>query len=185
MIVHNGSHDSEDWGGIPVVILVGDDFQLPSPTNTEKEAFDTMDTKSSWSQQSFRGTASFGSQIFLNMSNQCMELTTVKRQNSSQTRCKDILHRLRIGETTEDDADHLLSLHLANFSNQDIHTILTKGVVMYLFAMKAARDEHNYRCLSKISSEENPVALLKVQWNKSSLCRKTGHRYQITLRIPR
>jgi len=166
--VHNGSHDSEDWGGVPAIILVGDDFQLPPPTNKEKGAFDTMDTKSSWSQQSFRGTASFGNQIFLNMSNHCMALTSIKRQNSSQTKCKEILNRLRIGETTEEDADHLLSLHLANYSSRDTQEILAKGVVMHLFATKAPRDEHNYRCLSDISSEENPVALLKAQWSSTT-----------------
>ena len=26
---HNGGHDTEDWGGIPVVALLRDDYQLP------------------------------------------------------------------------------------------------------------------------------------------------------------
>ncbi len=29
--VHNGGHDTEDWGGIPVVAIFGDDYQLPPP----------------------------------------------------------------------------------------------------------------------------------------------------------
>jgi ATP-dependent DNA helicase PIF1 len=29
--VHNGGHDTEDWGGIPVVVAFGDDYQLPPP----------------------------------------------------------------------------------------------------------------------------------------------------------
>jgi hypothetical protein len=28
---HNGGHDTEDWGGIPVIVLFGDDYQLPPP----------------------------------------------------------------------------------------------------------------------------------------------------------
>jgi hypothetical protein len=28
-MAHNGGHDTEDWGGIPVVLLFGDDYQLP------------------------------------------------------------------------------------------------------------------------------------------------------------
>jgi hypothetical protein len=28
---HGGNHSEEDWGGVPIVILVGDDFQLPPP----------------------------------------------------------------------------------------------------------------------------------------------------------
>jgi hypothetical protein len=27
---HNFGHESEDWGGIPVVVIFGDDYQLPS-----------------------------------------------------------------------------------------------------------------------------------------------------------
>ena len=89
--VHGGYHDSEDWGGIPIVIFVGDDFQLPPPTNREKGAFDTMDSNSSWSQQQFNGNGAFGHQIFKAMSETCMELTTVKRQNSSQSHYKEVL----------------------------------------------------------------------------------------------
>ena len=118
--VHGGYHDSEDWGGIPIVIFVGDDFQLPPPTNKEKGAFDTMDTTSSWSQQQFRGNGAFGHQIFKAMSETCMALTTVKRQNSSQSHCKEVLQRLRIGESTDDDADYLMALHLSNFSSKEV-----------------------------------------------------------------
>ena len=32
MTAHGGSPDKEDWGGVPVVIFVGDDYQLPPPT---------------------------------------------------------------------------------------------------------------------------------------------------------
>jgi hypothetical protein len=28
---HGGGHENEDWGGIPVVVLFGDDFQLTPP----------------------------------------------------------------------------------------------------------------------------------------------------------
>ena len=34
---HNLGHESEDWGGIPVVVIFGDDYQLPS---IEPGAFD-------------------------------------------------------------------------------------------------------------------------------------------------
>ena len=38
---HGGGHDNEDWGGIPVVILFGDDFQLTPPC--EEGAIDAFD----------------------------------------------------------------------------------------------------------------------------------------------
>ena len=35
---HGGSHDEEDWGGIPIVIWIGDDYQLPPPTRLFSDA---------------------------------------------------------------------------------------------------------------------------------------------------
>jgi hypothetical protein len=37
---HGGNHSEEAWGGVPIVILVGDDFQLPPPF--DKGAFDIL-----------------------------------------------------------------------------------------------------------------------------------------------
>ena len=161
--VHGGTHDDEDWGGVPIVILVGDDYQLPPPTNREKGAFDLMDVKTSLSQQQF-GVASSGAATMIALAKQCMELTTTKRQNSDQTEFKEVLTHIRTGDTTPGDADFLLKRHMSNFSNDEINTIKKSGVIMHLFATKAPRDEHNYRCLSNISSSTNPVALLKAQW---------------------
>jgi len=38
---HGGGHGNEDWGGIPVVILFGDDFQLTPPC--EEGAIDLLE----------------------------------------------------------------------------------------------------------------------------------------------
>jgi len=163
---HGGSHDSEDWGGVPVVILVGDDYQLPPPTNKEKGAFDTMDTRTSFSQQKL-GEGSFGSQLFLNMSETCMELSTIKRQNGSQEKLKRVLNNLRLGEPNEEDADFLMKLHLANFKSKEAENILNNGTVMHLFATKAPRDEFNCQCLSNQATQTNPAALIKAKWETS------------------
>ena len=169
---HGGSHDSEDWGGVPVVVFVGDDYQLPPPTNREKGAFDLMDKKTSFSQQRL-GVASSGSQILNSMADFCMELTSVKRQNTSQSLFKELLNRLRVGESTNKDVDILMGLHLSRYSSADINKILNTGVVMHLFATKAPRDEFNFKRLSEVSSSCNPVALLKAKWSSSK--RALGH----------
>ena len=164
---HGGSHDDEDWGGVPVVIFVGDDYQLPPPTNKEKGAFDLMDCKPSYSQQKF-GVAASGAYQLSNMAKFCMELSTVKRQNESQGFFKEVLERLRIGETNQEDAEFLTGYHTVNFSTSELNKAFAGGVTMHLFATKAPRNEHNYRKLSDISSDTNPVALLKTQWQSSN-----------------
>ena len=126
-----------------------------------------MDSKSSWSQQNLSGTASFGSELFTTMSEHCMELTSVKRQNSSQSHFKDLLGRLRLGNANYHDANTLLNLHLSNYSSQKRKQILNEGVAMHLFATKAPRNEHNYQRLSETSNEDNPVALVKAQWSST------------------
>ena len=170
---HGGSHEGEDWGGVPVVIFVGDDYQLPPPTNKEKGAFDLMATKTSYSQQKF-GVASSGSFQLRNMADFCMELTSVKRQNGDQQKFKETLQRLRVGETSHEDAAFLTSFHLSNFSSVEVDKIFADGVTMHLFATKAPRNEHNYRKLSELSSENNPVALLKTQWSSTNKRLSTG-----------
>ena len=105
---HGGSHDDEDWGGIPIVIWFGDDYQLPPPTNTEKGAFDLMSSKTSYSQQKL-SNAAFGAQVIWDMSKVCVELRTTKRQNVNQQPFKETLERLRVGEANEDDADFLMA----------------------------------------------------------------------------
>jgi len=165
---HGGSHDDEDWGGIPVVIWVGDDYQLPPPTNKEKGAFDLMDSKTSFSQQKL-SSAAFGAQVMWDMSARCVELRTTKRQNQDQQRFKDTLERLRIGEPTNSDASDLMDLHLTNMTAKNASGILQNDSLMHLFATKQARDEFNMSTLAKRATETNPAALIKSHW-------KTGKR---------
>eukprot|EP00978_Attheya_sp_CCMP212_P045218 scaffold337894_cov67-Attheya_sp.AAC.1 len=42
MTMHGGTHESEDWGGLPIVVLIGDDYQLPPPMGINKGAFHTV-----------------------------------------------------------------------------------------------------------------------------------------------
>ena len=161
---HGGSHEHEDWGGVPIVILIGDDYQLPPPTNVQKGAFDTMDSAPSLSQQSY-DVGVFGNGLLQTMSQHCMELTTIKRQGDDQKLFKSRLERLRIGHPTEEDADAFMKLHLANYNESETNQIFSKGVTMHLFATKAPRDRHNHQKLSEISSSSNPVAILRAQWN--------------------
>lgn len=125
-----------------------------------------MDSKTSFTQQSF-GVASSGASILESMADTCMELTSIKRQNGDQLEFKEVLERLRTGDATAADAAFLMRLHMSNYSQREAETITSSGVTMHLFATKAPRNEHNFKRLVDISSNTNPVALLKAQWSSS------------------
>ena len=138
---HGGGHEGELFGGVPIFLLVvGDDCQLPPPTNTQNGAFDTVGGQPSHSPRQ-TGVAASGAQLFLETSEKCMELkTTKRRQKSDQVELVSMLGRLRSGHPTPADADKLMQRHLTNFGNAEVEAITSTGTTMHLFAKKAPRD---------------------------------------------
>jgi hypothetical protein len=67
---HNGGHENEDWGGIPVVVAFGDDYRSPSPGMGAIECLvNRGKCKSSQN----------GAQQFINLGKTTMELTQIMR----------------------------------------------------------------------------------------------------------
>jgi hypothetical protein len=67
--VHNSGHDTEDWGGIPVVAIFGDDYQLPPPGCPG--AFVSFEQKNK------NKTVQNGCQQFISLGETTMELTEI------------------------------------------------------------------------------------------------------------
>lgn len=157
---HNGAHTDEEWGGIPIVILVGDDYQLPPVTNrTEQGPFDIMDEKANLSHAKMNVKSS-GAYQFLQLSTHVMTLTCSKRQHADQDIFKSLLDKLRFGILEEINAHILMKLKLENIKSEKTKEDIKKDA-MYLYANKEPMYEHNYNMLSKQCSQDNPVALLK------------------------
>ena len=140
--------------------MTDDYYQLPPPTNTQKGAFDVLGGKPSLSQQK-TGVAATGAQLFLDLSETCMALRTIKRQKNDQKKLIDILRRMRVGESTPADASELMNYHLANFSNTEVNAITKTGTTMHLFAFKKSKNEFNYlpQAAKEVSSANNPVGM--------------------------
>jgi hypothetical protein len=73
---HNGGHDTEDWGGIPIIVIFRDDYQLPPPVLPG--AFDAFNTKNK------NKLMQNGCQHFNNLGEHTMELTEIMRRNKEE-----------------------------------------------------------------------------------------------------
>lgn len=151
---HNGGHENEDWGGIPVVVAFGDDYQLPAPALGAIESL-VNQGKCKSSQN--------GAQQFINLGKTTMELTKIMRQSEKEKPFLDLLFNMRFGHPREQDKDTLLSLHLNsdNFTPEQIEEIKRKAT--YVCANKKEVIEHNWNRLREEHSNTNPVARIQTQ----------------------
>lgn len=153
--IFDGSNINDLWGGLPVLILSGDDYQLPG---TGEGAFQAMhSTKGSKMTQK-------GRDVFLQCSDIVYKLSTSRRINDSQQHDKDLLNRLRTGDNILDiDLQKLQSLHLNNICNRHGPTTIAniEKDAIFLFYTNEKRVKHNLQRLVAMNSKSNPTAIIK------------------------
>ena len=167
--VHNGLNTNKPWGHIPIILLVGDDFQLP-PVN--KGAFDSLVKVQEKIKQvdSVKSAATNkriqrGHHQFHEIGKKVMYLKAAHRQLPSQQRLARILKGV-CGEDDKglDDEDvqflaekfHLMSPH---FTEEDRKELYKEA--MFLFANRKPKQLLNNQKLCQIQSDDNPVARIK------------------------
>jgi hypothetical protein len=165
---YNGQNSELAWGGIPIILVIGDDYQLPSIDEGSFFCFGNRPNKKHTSSQEY--FIQHGLRQFRELGKNVMQLTSPKRVHESQDRLKSILHGVR-GTTDSslslDDANYLCSFHLDNkdrFNSNDKAKI--EKDALYLYANKDPKDVHNSYALLKASSKDNPVAKLKASTTK-------------------
>ena len=164
--MHGGTHENEDWGGLPIVALIGDDYQLPPP-NIHKGPVHTVASEIHSSMLNMDNVVSNGCFQFRNFAKQTLELTSSHRQGCSQTQFKGILARVRECVPTREDARILVEEHHIRNKAPGVAKELCKGS-LFLFSTRAKRDDHNLKMLCEESSELNPVAILKNKYCSNS-----------------
>ncbi len=114
--VYNGQNGGEIWGGVPVVLLFGDDYQLFPVINEgaiqryskkKLKVPQTPTAKTSASQL----LCQRGSYLFTHVMSETV-FTLVRNYRVKNKEFRDLLGRLRTGEPTEQDADIILNLHI-------------------------------------------------------------------------
>ena len=155
---HNMNHDQENWGGIPIIIMVGDDYQLP-PTNSPG-AFDTMNKQIETKSTNLHARSN-GCQEFRKFSTCVAILKDQKRQRKQQTKLKKTLERIRFGKTKPKDGMFMESLRFSELDANTRNTIAADPRTLFLFANRQPMIDYNYNKLASESSTTNPVAIIK------------------------
>lgn len=156
--IHEGGHFPDDsWGGLPILILVGDDYQLPGIGEGPLTAlFSRYGSKMTYN----------GRKALLECADYVLQLGGSKRVRNSESETKALVDRLRIGTNIEErDVDKLLSLHLdamrAKHGDAIVQDIEDRA--MFLFYRNDKRNRHNLQQLCRRTSVSNPVAIIRSQ----------------------
>ena len=162
---HGGNKTQTPWGGIPIVIQLGDDHQLPSYGKgvlfIPLPECRYIKPPAEHNKMIIRGN-----RVHLDFAETVMELPVIKRQKASETAMRDRLERARNDSLEKKDVMLFRKLHI---DNPDINTgVLAekKRKALYVFANCVPRDDHNLLCLQTVSEElNNPVAVLRAHYS--------------------
>ena len=168
--VHKNTETSEKpFGGIPIVLLTGDDHQLPSVTIGEKGQGITYYFRNEKSKVKRDSQTLLlerdGENAFFYCSENVVQLNEIKRLDSGSNRLKKILNDVRNGGMDKIDAKYIMKRHIRNIPFHKKQWLEENAV--YLFATKELNLEHNMKKLNHISNENNPVCLLQTQFTKT------------------
>ena len=155
-------HKNISWGGLPILLLVGDDYQLPPITTG---AFDIFSSKFPWTSKMIL----HGQQLFLETGRDVMFLNSVKRTLKSQNRLQRLLKGVR-GENgaslCQEDIQLLCNFHLDQTHFKEEFKKEIESDALYLFATREKKQQHNQSALLQLHSKSNPIAKIKSRTTK-------------------
>ena len=166
--IYRGQNSSEIWGGLPVVLLFGDDYQL-MPVN-KNGAINGYDKRCCGADQYITDKMSKaqlfayqGDRLFTDiMTDQVFFLT-----KNFWVQCKifkHLLERVRVGRTTAEDANKMMKLHHVFYSvdKEFRHKVENHEKTMWLFSNNSDVRKKNVDKLVEVSTNKKlPVARLK------------------------
>ena len=149
-----GAEIDEPCGGLPILILAGDDFQLGGMSEGAFESGRTGGNK----------MVRKGRELFRECAKTVFKLSTIRRVSDAKQDDKALLGRIRLGTNVLDaDVAKIQSLHLTNIQKTHGATVvndLSRDAV-FLFYTNEKRIAHNIRQLASLNTVENPTAIIK------------------------
>ena len=159
-----GSAIPATWGGIPVVLIAGDDYQLQGMGEC------APDTLPQFVRPTSDKNILNGRNLFKEFGSIVHKLPKVRRMDESKVRDMQLLDRVRVGENVpDDDVQRLQNLHIDVIERKHGKAALAaiKKNAIYLFFKNVKRSEHNLLHLSQLNTEDNPTAILKTKSSSS------------------
>lgn len=153
--IFEGCNIDELLGGIPVLILAGDDHQLPGITEGGIEAL----TRIGGTKMTQKGR-----QVFTKCAETVFQLSTLRRVCDSKQDDKDLMQRIRKGVgITDEDVAKLQSLHLDTIREKHGPHVVAdiEEEAIYLFWTNEKRTRHNLQRLGKMNTSHNPTAIIR------------------------
>jgi len=158
--IHGGGLlDHLSFGGLPILILVGDDYQLPATGGGAATQALFGGGRESKMQ---RG----GRKVFLDCAKHVFELTSSKRMQDDKIQDKVIIQKLRTRETlTEAEVAKVMSLKLETITQQHGQAVTDdiKAKAIYLFFRNEPRLRKNLECLKDAHSKDRPVGFFRTK----------------------
>jgi hypothetical protein len=168
---HGGINRTKSWGGIPIVIILGDDHQLPSVIigNKGKGATHIFEDETGrLIHLPHNSNERNGRDTFLSLAKNVKELKKSCRTDDEAGDLRDILHNLREEDGCSlEQAKQLMDLHINNpsLSEERRKYLEENGLFVYTTSREVA--ERNCTKLLQVHSSTNPVAVITTKYEKS------------------
>ena len=147
------------WGGVPIVLLFGDDYQLPSVNIGNKghganKVF-PLDNNDSFN---LNATQEIGKFLFKNMADTVKSLSKSMRITQNDMELKNLCQKIRIGDTlSEHEAKYLLGFKLSNPYITSERRQQIQNEAIWIFTTNSETEEHNKKKLASLINRRNPL----------------------------
>ena len=176
LVVHRGRNPKEHFGGIPIVLLVGDDYQLPpvmpgAAFMYARKKKDENDEKNGKAIQRKvnnvrnENNRICGGKLFELIGRKFMTLSTSKRVLENEQLLTDCLKGVR-GDyerpISESNIQRLMEFHIRSphFTPEMVQELENDPKTIHLFSINEDKDDHNRRKLKMMNCAERPVAVI-------------------------
>ena len=165
--VYNGQNSQELWGGVPVVLLFGDDYQLwPVIEEGAIQGYYKMTAPGEFTPTNKETAAQLLTKWGTYLLTQVMTETVFYLHKNYRVKSKEfrkLLGRLRVGEATAEDAQRIVNLHLTYYEQDEtfMADLKQNPKSMWLYARNKDKDSTNLDMLIQTSKTNKvPVARL-------------------------